>query len=59
MKLMMDGDDVWLMRIGFGVGVGEGHAAPSGLVGFVRPFTQGLALGYHIMPLWGERPAPR
>ena len=56
---MMDGDDVWLMRNGFGVGAGEGHAAPSGLVGFIGPFSQGVALGYHIVPLWGGEPVPR
>jgi hypothetical protein len=22
------------------------------------PFTQGVALGYHIVPLWGGRPVP-
>jgi hypothetical protein len=54
----MDCDDVWLMRNGFGVGAGEGHAAPSGLVGFIGPFSQGVALGYHIMPLWGGSPGP-
>ena len=55
----MDGDDVRLMRNGFGVGACEVHAAPSGLGVFIGPFTQGVALGYHIVPLWGGRPVPR
>ena len=29
-------------------------------LGFLSgPFTQGVALGYHIVPLWGGRPVPR
>ena len=54
----MDGDDVWMVRNRFGVGVREVHAAPSGLGVFIGPFTQGVALGYHIVPLWGGRPVP-
>ena len=54
----MDGDDVGLARNGFGVGVREVHAAPSGLGVFIGPFTQGVALGYHIKPRWGRRPMP-
>jgi len=54
----MDGDDVGLARNGFGVGVREVHATPSGLGVFIGPFTQGVALGYHIVPLWGGRPVP-
>ena len=63
----MDGDDVWLVRNRFGVGVREVHAAPSGLGVFIGPFTQGVALGYHIVPRcggipvsrWSGRPVPR
>ena len=54
----MDGDDVGLPRNGFGVVVREVHAAPSGLGVFIGPFTQGVALGYHIVPRWGGRPVP-
>jgi hypothetical protein len=54
----MDGDDVGLPRNGFGVGVREVHAAPSGLGVFIGPFTQGVALGYHIVPRWGGKPVP-
>ena len=55
----MDGDDVWMVRNRFGVGVREVHAAPSGLGVFIGPFTQGVALGYHIVPRWGGKPVPR
>jgi hypothetical protein len=41
----MDGDDVWLMRNGFGVGACEGHAAPSGL-GFYRAVFPGQRPGF-------------
>jgi hypothetical protein len=27
-------------------------------LGFIGPFSQGVALGYHIMPLWGGSPGP-
>ena len=54
----MDGDDVGLARNRFGVGVREGHAAPSGLGVFIGPVSQGVALGYHIVPLWGGKPVP-
>ena len=55
----MDGDDVGLVRNRFGVGVREVHAAPSGLGVFIGPFTQGVALGYHIVPRCGGRPVSR
>jgi hypothetical protein len=55
---MMDGDDVWLMRNGFGVGACEGHAAPSGL-GFYRAVFPGRCPGLsHYAPL-GRKPGPR
>ena len=41
------------------VGAREVHSAPSGLGGFTRPFTQGFALGYRIVPRWGGRPVRR
>jgi hypothetical protein len=52
--LLTDGDDVWLVRNGFGVGAREVHAAPSGLGVFFGPFPRALPWAITLCPFGAE-----